>query len=61
MGKQGRVLMWDVDGREGWVDGKIAGYCRNYDGFRGKITGVDFGCTADGAHTSCPCGKLSLV
>lgn len=41
--------MWDVEGHEGWVDGSIQGYCRHYEGFRGKITSIDFACTADGA------------
>ena len=45
--------MWDVDGREGWADGKIAGYCRNFDGFRGKITGIDFSSTSDGVLSLC--------
>ena len=35
---QGRVLMWDVDGSEGWVDGRIQGYCRSIDNLPGKVT-----------------------
>ena len=35
---QGRVLMWDVEGSEGWVDGRIQGYCRSIDNVPGKLT-----------------------
>ena len=45
---QGRVLMWDVEGCEGWVDGKIQGYCRHFEGFRGKVTSLDFCRSVDG-------------
>ena len=45
---QGRLLMWDVDGSEGWVDGRIQGYCRSIDNLPGKVVSA-FGVT-DGAH-----------
>ena len=48
---QGRLLMWDVEGREGWVDGKIQGYCRHFEGFRGKVTNLEFCRSADGELT----------
>ncbi len=32
------MLMWDVEGSEGWVDGRIQGYCRSIDNLHGKIT-----------------------
>lgn len=45
------MLLWDIEGTDNWVDGKLEGYCRNFEGFRGRISSIGFSPTMDGTHS----------
>ncbi|QDZ20846.1 WD40 repeat domain-containing protein [Chloropicon primus] len=44
-----RLLVWNVNGKQGWADGKLVAHVNHFEGFRGKITCVDSTVSEDSA------------
>ena len=42
-----RILVWDLEGDIGWVDGKLVSHMMHFEGFGGKIVSMDVKSTAD--------------
>jgi WD40 repeat protein len=43
-----RILLWNMDGKSGWADGKLVSHAMHFEGFKGKITCIDTAVDLDG-------------
>ena len=39
--ERSRILLWNMDGKSGWADGKLVAHVMHFEGFQGKITCID--------------------
>ncbi|KAK9841336.1 hypothetical protein WJX74_004086 [Apatococcus lobatus] len=59
---EGRILTWSIDGRTGWLDGKLQAYHRSFDGFRGAVILMEVAsCWEQTLVTACTDGTICCL